>query len=61
MLGATVDLRSVTREDFDAYRVGSYRSAQPLGCRHAPNGGGGVQCQVNYHMARVGWGKHTCS
>ena len=36
-----VDLRTVTGEDFDEYRVGSYRPDQPLGCRHAPNGGVG--------------------
>ena len=41
MLDATVDARTITRADLDTYRVGSYRPDQPLGCRHALNGGGG--------------------
>ena len=40
MLGANVDLRTVTRDDFDAYRVGSYRPDHPLGIRHAAHGPG---------------------
>ena len=41
MLDANVDIRTVTEDDFDNYRVHFFRPDQPLSCRHVPIRGGG--------------------